>query len=150
MKKVVLKGKNALGKIALIDNADFERVNKYSWNVNNGGYAIHIHIAMHRFIMNTPKGMDTDHINGNRLDNRKKNLRICSRSQNHFNRKKRANTSSVYKGVYWKKDRGKWRAVIIFNKPIHIGYFTSEIDAAKSYNVKALELYGEFAKLNQI
>jgi len=107
-------------------------------------------IYMHREIMNAPKGMEIDHINGNGLDNRKSNLRVCTKAQNQQNAKKRTGKSSVFKGVCWEKDRRKWRASIkpVNKKRFNIGRFISEIDAAKAYDVEALYYFGEFAKTN--
>jgi hypothetical protein len=101
------------------------------------------HMLMHRFIMSTPDGMDTDHKNGNTLDNRKANLRICTTSQNMMNTTKR-NGSNTYKGVY-KTRYGTFNARI---KTMYLGTFVSEKDAAESYNQAAKKMFGEFAKLN--
>lgn len=103
MKKIKLTS----GKFALVDDDMFEELNKFSWCLN-GGYAIRGYskngkqakLKMHRVIMNTPKGMDTDHIDNNKLNNQRNNLRVCTRSQNCMNRKKRStpNLSSSFKG----------------------------------------------------
>lgn len=87
-----------------------------------------------------------DHINGNKLDNRKSNLRICTDAENARNSSKK---SGNFKGVQWRSDKHKFRARIMDNgKEIFIGYFTNEIEAAKAYDTKAKELFGEFARLN--
>ena len=94
-------------------------------------------------------GIHTDHKNGNGLDNQKHNLRTCSQAQNNRNAKKRENCSSKYKGVYWDKKNKKWRARIYLNKKeICLGRYKNEIDAAKAYDEKAKELFGEFAQPN--
>jgi hypothetical protein len=99
--------------------------------------------------MSTPDGMHTDHVNGNGLDNRRCNLRICSNSQNHMNRRKMPGKSSVYKGVCAKP--GKWESAIrVKRKLIHIGYFKNECDAAKAYDKSARKYFGEFARPNFI
>jgi hypothetical protein len=108
-----------------------------------------------RYIMNCPKGMVVDHINGNRLDNRKSNLRICTQFQNTKNRFKSRSNKSGYKGVSFFKAKyplkKPWVAEIVYNyKRISLGYFYTKEDAAKAYNKKAIELFGEFAKLNVI
>jgi AP2 domain len=145
------------GKVAFIDDEDFERVNKYSWYAQimddgrcyacsriNGDI-----VYMHRFIMNTPSDMDTDHINDICHDNQKSNLRICTVSQNMINRRKRANTSSEYKGVYWDKSRLSWCARIYKDYTCYyLGSFLNEVDAAKAYDKAAIRLHGEFARLN--
>lgn len=91
-----------------------------------------------------------DHINNDRLDNRIENLRECTNQQNGFN-SNRGRGKSRYKGVAWSKGSRKWRAYINNHyKQLHLGLFTCEHEAAKAYNKKARELYGEFAKLNEI
>ena len=99
--------------------------------------------------MNAPAGMQIDHINGNGLDNRKVNLRLCNSSQNQRNARKRKSGTSRFKGVDWHKESKKWRARICVNrKRIHIGRYKSEFEAAQAYDKKAIELFGEFASLN--
>ena len=99
--------------------------------------------------MNAPDGMEVDHINGNGLDNRKANLRLCTRAQNQMNSIKRTGKSSIFKGVSWHKNAWKWRANIKINqKDIHIGYFDTELEAAEAYDIEAIRLFGSFAKTN--
>lgn len=106
-------------------------------------------IYMHLEIMSVPDGMEVDHINGNGLDNRRENLRLCTRAQNRMNSVKRIGKSSTFNGVYWHKNCRKWRASLkLDGKEIHIGYFNTELDAAEAYDEKAFELFGEFAKPN--
>jgi hypothetical protein len=108
---------------------------------------------LHRVITGATKGMDVDHINGDRLDNRRSNLRVCSRSENMKNARKRSRCSSKYKGVTWVKSKKRWRAQITMVEckgSKHIGYFKSEIDAARAYNEAAKEYFGEFAKINDL
>ena len=103
---------------------------------------------MHREIMKPSKVEVIDHINHNKLDNTKENLRCCTKQQNEMNKVKRSNTSSKFKGV---TKINKWMASITFNnKTINLGYFNTEKEAAKIYNVKAKELFGEFAYLNEV
>lgn len=136
------------GKFAKVDNEDFDRVKEICWRYSCG-YAGSFDIQMHRFIMNTPKGMHTDHINHDTLDNRKSNLRICTHQENLMNQSNQMFKTSKYKGVFWDKARCKWRAEIVFNnKSIYLGRFENEINAAMSYNKKAIELFGEFANVN--
>ena len=142
----------------LIDDEDFNLVNAHCWYRDSHGYARHNYsfngksryILLHRFLMNTPKDMETDHINGNRLDNRKNNLRVCTTSENQRNScNKRKNNTSGFKGVHRDKDRKKWRVTIYVKKKcIYCGSFDKLDDAAKAYDKKAKELFGEFAKLN--
>jgi hypothetical protein len=92
-----------------------------------------------------------DHIDRNGLNNRKNNLRLSNKSLNACNSIKRSNCSSKYKGVSYKKDRKKWEAYINFQqRRVRLGYFKSEIDAAKAYNQKAKELHKEHSLLNEI
>ena len=105
---------------------------------------------MHRVINDTPKILGTDHIDGNPLNNQKSNLRNATKSQNGMNRKSNRNSSSKYKGISWNKQNKKWRGEIQKNKKRYgLGYFKSEIEAARAYNKKALELFGEYARLNK-
>ena len=99
-----------------------------------------------------PKGkLTVDHINHNGLDNRKENLREVTQAQNQRNRRSNKNSSSQYKGVSWFKRDKKWHAQIKHKgKGIHLGYFTCEHQAALAYNKKALELWGEYALLNEV
>jgi len=142
-------------KCALIDDEDFKKVNAHKWYALKSGhywYACSYDsknkktIYMHRLILNTPTGTDTDHINHNGLDNRKKNLRTCTKAQNQHNtmlckRRKK----SKYKGLYWNKKGGKWVARI---NRTYIGSYSDEKEAALAYDKAAKELYGEFACTN--
>lgn len=104
---------------------------------------------MHRVIMNCPEGMQVDHINGNKKDNRRSNLRICSASQNMANRSKPSNNTSGYKGVGWRKSRCKWIASIRVNSNLyHLGSFDCKHQAALTYDIAAKKYFGEFADLN--
>jgi HNH endonuclease len=138
-------------KYAFVDKEDFDLLNQYKWSLNVYGYAYRNYSVknggmMHRLIMKCPKDSEVDHINHNPLDNRKENLRVCSRAENARNSNKKVG-SSIYKGVM--KFQGKWRAKIkFFYKDIHIGMFDNEFDAAQAYDLKAKELFGNFAKLN--
>jgi len=142
-------------KFALIDDEDYEKVSDLVWHFTDKGYA-RAHdpvsgrsVLMHRVIMNTPTGMETDHVNGNRIDNRKENLRVCTSSENRINSHKRNNCSSTYKGVNWDKFHKQWVAKLkVDGKQRLIGYFNEEYQAAMAYDIWARELHGEFARLN--
>jgi len=149
------------GKIALVDNDDFEKIKGNGWYVTRYGYAgkgfykkkKETFELMHRLIMNLKKGdkKQIDHINHNKLDNRKCNLRVCTISENKRNTLVQKNNNSGFKGVYWHKKRCKWIAQIQFNKKtIHLGDFDDKINAAKTYNESAKIYFGEFACLNSI
>lgn len=98
---------------------------------------------IHRMIMSEPPGMVIDHIDGNKLDNRKENLRICTQQQNGWNRGKPSNNTSGFKGVCWHKQTQKWQAIINHK---HIGYFKTAEKAYEAYVKAAQELHGDFAK----
>lgn len=140
------------GMVALVDDGDYAALSKHVWCIHSGGYATTPKsLLMHRVIMGLARGDRTyiDHINGNKLDNRRCNLRLCTMAQNIANAKKRANTSSRFKGVYFDASRNQWQAYInVSGKRIHIGRFNTELEAARAYDRKAREHYGEFAKLN--
>lgn len=145
---------------ALVDDAEYEAISRFSW-YNEQGYAARMSsrtagkrvvLRMHWQVIPLPPGFVIDHINGNRLDNRRCNLRIVSRADNNKNRlANKAGTSSQFKGVTWREHAHAWKAYIKINrKQIHLGYFKSEIEAAKAYNEAAQRLFGEFARPNEI
>ena len=152
-------------KQALVDDEDYERVNQYKWHYTNRGYAMNRgrrvngkqtnSIYMHRLIMNPPNTLYVDHKNGDKLDNRKKNLRICTASQNQANRVLGKNSTNGYKGVY-KVNRDTniihpWRAAIKQNNRwIWLGNYSTVKQAALAYNKAAKKYKGSFALLNDI
>ena len=105
---------------------------------------------LHRWILGvTDRSVTVDHINGDSLDNRRSNLRLCSLSENLMNRKLARNNTTGFKGIYQKKGASRWRAFISLNgKQRWIGYFASKEEAARAYDAKAIELYGPYARLN--
>jgi hypothetical protein len=147
------------GKVALVDDEDFEYLNQWKWSVLKGHNTFYAYrkqsidgrvcqIYMHRFIMKPPDQLDVDHIDSDGLNNQRLNLRLATKQQNQGNRRKITNGHSKYKGVTLKRGK-KWLAQIGINSRMtHLGYFDNEIDAAKAYDRKAKELFGEFAKLN--
>lgn len=147
------------GKVALVDDEDFDYLNQFKWYTNKCGhgydkfYAVrlnkHENVHMHRLIMNTPDGFYTDHIDGDGLNNQKNNLRICTSSQNQANKKKCKNNNCGFKGVHLDKPRNKWKATIHKNnKTIFLGRFDTPQEAAKNYDKAARKYFGEFAELN--
>jgi hypothetical protein len=149
------------GKFAMVDEKDYAQLCEYKWYATNQRdhfYAARnkikngrrTYMTMHRQIMKCPMDMVIDHINHNGLDNRRDNLRMVTSQQNSWNvRKHRGNFSSQYKGVSFDNKRKKWVSAIFYNgKRISIGQFDDEEAAARAYDEKASEMFGEFACLN--
>ena len=145
------------GKYAIVDAEDYDRLSKYKWFALEKGRSLYAKtfllngtpLHMHRLVTSAPPHLVVDHINHNGLDNRRLNLRLCTHAQNQKNTRPRSGGTSKYKGVHWEKTKKKFRAKIMYNrKSIHLGYFDDEIAAAKAYDKKAKELFGEYAYLN--
>lgn len=146
------------GYSSIVDTEDYDLLIKHKWCVNiNKNHKIKYaqsiirdkFMSMHRLIMNPPKSILVDHINGNGLDNRKCNLRLCSSMENQRNAKIRKNKISKYKGVDWHVCSNKWRARITINKKlIEIGYYKNEKEAAKAYDTASIKYFASFAKGN--
>lgn len=147
--------------IALVDIEDFERLGHFNWIAmkakNLGHYAgryvrnengIQCRLFLHAEIMGC-KGVD--HINGDRLDCRRSNLRLAGVAQNAKNRAINRNSSTGFKGVWWNKRLGKWTATIQSDRVRkELGVFCSKYAAAIAYNIAAIHLHGEFARLNDV
>jgi hypothetical protein len=141
------------GKATIVDDGDYEWINQWKWYYN-GRYAVRtirltdggrVTIFMHRVILNPLDEMFTDHINHDRLDNRRSNLRACTRSQNLANSVRATNNRSGKKGVTWDKQSNKWISQVGYHrKHINLGRFDKLEDAASAYQIKAKELFGEF------
>lgn len=146
---------NDRNKVMLCDLEDWEILKDYYWRADIHGYAIAINnyeiIRFHRYVLGvTDTTIKVDHINGTILDNRKINLRQCSNQENSFNRYQNSNNSSGYKGVYFDKDRNKWRGAIQYNgKSIKSSkrYDTPE-EAYQWYMKKSNELFKEYSVFN--
>lgn len=156
------------GYVALVDDEDAERTLAAGpWRVCKNIQGEHVtfyaqahgrdpltgklcgSVLMSRFILCPAPGEEVDHINHNGLDNRKSNLRRCNKAENQGNSCKHTRSSSQFKGVSLDTRRGKWRAQIMTNyHQIFLGYFLSEIDAARAYDLAARKHFGEFANLN--
>ncbi len=139
------------GQYVYVDAADYEWLSRYKWQLYGYGYAARNEngktIFMHREIMQAPAGMVVDHIDGNPQNCYRANLRVCTQAENVRNTIKRTGTSSRFKGV--SRKRGKWRATIRFGgMPVEIAYLDDEVEAARAYDRKAVELGLEFAWLN--
>lgn len=148
------------GLVAKVDNDDFEKLSKLNWYASrNRKYYARRHqmingkkskVYMHREIMGvTESNIFVDHIDGDGLNNTRANLRVASHSENLANVPKRNGTSSKYRGVNFKKSTGKWQAQIQHNNKLHwVGSFDDEVEAAKAFDKKAHEFFGDFATLN--
>lgn len=158
------------GKVALVDDDVYEDLMKFKWYANKYGsathplwYAVRNHarqndkqksIKMHRVIWEyfnaIPDGYEIDHINHDGLDNRMENLRIATHRENMHNQVRNpATKTSQYKGIYWDKSHGKWKAQIKTNgNTKSLGYFVDEVEAARAYNRAAIYYFGQFACLN--
>ena len=141
---------------AIVDDEDYEELNKYNWSVLIGKRCKNVYamrsvnkypVKMHIQLLGRKKGLEIDHINGNGLDNRKANLRFVTHAQNQFN----STNYSGSKGVSFSKQKRRWRSYInIDNRQRFIGYFDNKKDAMLAYNQRALELFGDYARLNSI
>jgi hypothetical protein len=149
------------GKVALVDAEDYDRlISMGRWHLHSGGYAAKSYrhpggrsdvVFMHRVILNAPEGVDVDHINGNRLDNRKSNLRPVTRSQNIRKARPHQTNTSGFKGVSWCSTRRKWRAQIYTGqRNLYLGEFRTPEQAARVYNEAAKKYFGEFAWINPL
>lgn len=146
------------GVVALIDNADFKLVSKHKWYLGSHGYAVTTvaagkKVLMHRLLMNPPAKQCVDHINGEKLDNRRPNLRNCTPSQ--ISRNGVGWGKSGYKGVYLMKTpyklRKPWQAHISFDgRKYHLGFLAKDKEAAAAYNEAATKHYSQFARLNTL
>lgn len=143
------------------DEKDYFLLETYNWSAQRAGNTFYLMSTtkikgkrrqFHRVKLGLINSeLQVDHANGNGLDNRRSNLRLCKKLENSRNTKIRTDNTSGYKGVTFKKANNKFRAFIYTNyKQIHLGYFSTAKEAALAYNQKALELFGEFAKLNII
>jgi hypothetical protein len=147
--------------VALVDDADFERVSAHRWYARSSApnkptyaargvppYGSTPKLLMHRWIIGAPAHVQVDHCNGNGLDNRRENLRLCTPSQNAINRRRRfTGKSSRFVGVHLQ--RGRWCARIVAGDDrLHLGTFRDEAEAARAYDRAALLHHGEFAVTN--
>jgi len=151
------------GAFAIVDAGDYAFLMEWDWYLKRSRrgklYAARSVnnklrkgiITMHGVLLPTPDGMEPDHINGDGLDNRRGNLRAATHQQNMWNRGSQIGSSSKYKGVSLFRPRGYYKATIMKDGLIrHLGYFWDEEEAAITYNRAAKELFGEFARLNQV
>lgn len=157
MKKIFTYG----GHEVLVDNEDYKLLKRHSWHRERNGYACTAvkvgvgkwqKVKMHRLILGKDSfknGLETDHKNGNRLDNRKSNLRVCSHAENMMNKKTYKNSKSGYPGVHQRKENGRWRAYInVLGRRVYLGGFDS-FEQAKMARVRAQqEHHGDWNRRN--
>lgn len=153
------------GKVALVDATNYEWLNQWRWHVKQDGHTFYaarnITVAknkrrierMHRLILRLQPGNEQqcDHRDGNGLNNQISNLRVCTRAQNQHSQRNQRGGTSKYKGVHWSHRENKWCSKIQLNrKQIHLGYFGSEVKAARAHDVAALKYHREFALTNKM
>lgn len=150
------------GLHAIVDDEDYEWLNRHKWCAlkhKSTFYAVRgvgprknfSTVFMHRDILNPSPGMETDHRNGNGLDNRRCNLRECTRSQNNANQRSHRGSTSKFRGVSWCDHSKRWVAQLNHNGTrVLFKRFSTEQEAALAYNDAALKYFGEFARLNVI
>lgn len=169
MNKLHLSGQDK-DKYVLLNNKDYEYYKKWSWFLSNSGYAKRAKptfyrqtatkpwyrkyrtIYMHREILQPLSNQEVDHINGDKLDNRRSNLRPATRMDNSHNTQSPGGISK-YKGTYFdnRMGRKKWHASItVKGKHMSLKYYLTEKEAAKAYNEAAMKYHGEFARLNNV
>jgi hypothetical protein len=149
------------GQFALVDDEDFDYLNQWKWHVLKCKYSYYVirseqrnnkvtYILMHRIITNAIKEKEVDHIDLNGLNNQKINLRVCSRQENRWNR--RPYGKYKYTGVHSTTNKYGSKYIVASirknGKSIYLGIFKTEEEAARAYDKKAKEFYGEFANLN--
>ncbi len=142
--------------IALVDDDDFDFLSQMRWHCDSKGYARHtvrfsktesITLRMHRVIMKAGKGIEVDHIDGNKLNNQRSNLRLATDCENKRNQKIYRNNTSGLKGVSWHKAHKKWTVQIGMNgRKVWLGQFDNREDAEKCYSDSAIKLHGVFTR----
>lgn len=150
------------GLVALVDDEDYEELSRFKWQANAEGYAVRKvrlpgegprklkDVRMHRFLLGLQPGdpRQGDHVDLNRLNNQRGNLRIATHAENVQNHGRGRNNKSGFKGVYWRKKERRWHARIMYKSQRRgLGYYETAEEAYAAYCKAALELHGEFANL---
>jgi hypothetical protein len=145
-------------KVALVDDRSYPYLSQFRWQARKDRTTGKLYAArqvcrkyiyMHREILNAPDGLHVDHVNGDPLDNREKNLRLATSAQNAWNRDKYKNNTTGFKGVACDKGRGKLRAQIRVNgKHIHLGWYDDPREAALAYDRAVRQYHGSFGCTN--
>lgn len=158
MKLIDISTRRHPNTFTMVDDADYDWLNQWKWCLKGvNGYVIRYESSncgklvyyMHREILKPPPGMLGDHRFGNKLDNRRENLRICTNAENVRNRSPKPGRS-LPKGVYWNIRDRRFRAQIRVNgQRIGLGGFLTESEASEAYNAAAIKYHGEFARINQ-
>ena len=147
------------GSFFTIDADDLPAVSKYTWALGKRGYPVahtsrrsekgHKTFSLHRFLMDPEEGYDVDHVSGDKLDNRRENLRVCSHQENMFNQKLRCTNTTGYYGVSRSKTTGRYEAYIHRDgKKKYLGTYLTAEEAADARDAAAGEMFGAFARLN--
>jgi len=147
------------GYVATIDACDVHLVDQWDWTAYVRPSTVHafrkttrdgikVNVWMHRVILGTPAGFDTDHVDGDGLNNTRANLRVATRSQNNRNQRITGRNTSGRKGVSWHKKDKRWRACIhVNNRYVHLGHFVEFDDACAAYAKASTEMHGDFGRV---
>jgi hypothetical protein len=147
------------GQFAVVDDADYEALSQHKWCAEKKGrtyYAVRGrkrnerqsgrgNIKMHMVIAGTPPGHDTDHVDGNGLNNQRRNLRVVSHAHNlHNTTRKQHGCTSRFRGISWSARERRWRAAVqVDGRRIELGYFKCEFEAAAAYDAAGIANFGE-------
>lgn len=137
----------------LFDMCDSDLVRSRGWHLSRRGYIAgkenRRERPLHKLMIDVDSSYDIDHANGNKLDYRRKNLRVCTHQQNCFNQKLKKNNTTGYTGVSYAKNIRKYESYIHYNgHKYSLGYFDTAQEAAAMRDQKSMELFGEFSRLN--